>query len=159
MSESGRLPDPAAPLPDLPGPPPPLPDLAAVEASIDPVPVTTAIPPGAPLVPEAATPSAIPTTAPAESEMVGWQPIRPRRTRPVLARWALGLAIAALLASLLVGWMLPLGLVAIVLGVVSARRPGENRAFAVWAIVLGAASALYSAGWLLWAAWQLGVVG
>jgi hypothetical protein len=82
-----------------------------------------------------------------------------RPARSVLGGWALALAIAALVASFLVGWLLPLGLAAIVVAIVALRRPVESRALAVWSIALGVVAVLYSAGWLLWAAWQLGLVG
>lgn len=86
--------------------------------------------------------------APAEAPIVG-------RRRAVIAPWALALAILALAASLFVGWMLPLGLVAVVAAVVALRLRGESRAVAVWALVLGAVAVLYSAGWLVWAVPQL----
>ena len=52
-----------------------------------------------------------------------------------------------------------LGLVAIVTAIVASRRPVERRGVVVWAIVLGALSVLYSAGWLLWAASRAGLLG
>ena len=201
--------------PPLPGPPPPLPDLAAVSASIDPLPA--AAPLAAPVVAPVVAPSspsaaasapaapsvslidaqavptaphveqtvsdaaAVPTASrvpgavgygrlptaptvttlrgPAEGETADWDDEPSPRQRAVVAPWALALAIVALAASFVVGWMLPLGLAAVVVGIVALRRPVESRSIATWAIVLGAVSMLYSAGWLLWAAWQLDLMG
>ncbi|MFT4220671.1 MAG: hypothetical protein QM611_09155, partial [Microbacterium sp.] len=74
-----------------------------------------------------------------------------------LARWALGFSVVALAVSLFVGWGLPVGLVGVVAAAFALRRPGESRQLAVWALVLGILSVLYSVGWLLWAASQLGL--
>ncbi|MDE0545433.1 hypothetical protein [Microbacterium sp. C7(2022)] len=69
-----------------------------------------------------------------------------------LAGWALGFAIIGLVVSLFVGWGFPIGLVAIVSAIIALFRPLESRAIAVWAIVLGSVSVIYSAGWLIYAA-------
>jgi hypothetical protein len=69
---------------------------------------------------------------------------------------ALGFSIIGLIASIVVGIALPIGLTGIVLGVLSLRRRFESRPVALWAISLGAVSVLYSAGWLLWAAYRAG---
>jgi len=84
--------------------------------------------------------------------LVLWATPEPEPFRRGLAAWALGFAILGLAASLFVGWGFPLGLVAIVLAIMALRRPLESRAVAVWALVLAGASLLYSAGWLLFAA-------
>jgi hypothetical protein len=76
-------------------------------------------------------------------------PAPPRRG---LANWALAFSIAGLLVSLFVGWGFPIGLVGIVSAILALRRPLESRAVAVWALVLGVVSVIYSAGWLLYAA-------
>jgi hypothetical protein len=76
-----------------------------------------------------------------------------------IAGWALVFGIAGLAFSLFVGWGFPIGIVAIVLGVIALRRPIESRAAAAWAICLGAVSVLYSAGWLLWAATRTDLLG
>ena len=76
-----------------------------------------------------------------------------------LAGWALAFAIIGLVVSLFVGWGFPIGLVAVVSAVFALRRPLENRAVAVWAIVIGAVSILYSAGWLLYAALRANLFG
>lgn len=76
-----------------------------------------------------------------------------------LAAWALGFAIVGLVVSMFVGWGFPIGLVAVVSAVIALRRPLESRAVAVWAIVLGALSILYSAGWLLYAAMRANLLG
>lgn len=83
-----------------------------------------------------------------------WLPAEPPRRRSV-APWALGMAIAALVAAVFVGWLLPLGVVAVVLAVVSLRRRHDSRRTAVWALVLALLAIVYSAGWLLWTLPQL----
>jgi hypothetical protein len=84
-----------------------------------------------------------------------WQPEESAFHRG-LAGWALAFAIVGLLVSMFVGWGFPIGLVAVVSAIIALRRPLENRAVAVWAIVLGTLSILYSAGWLLYAAMASG---
>ena len=76
-----------------------------------------------------------------------------------LAGWSLGFAILGLLVSMFVGWGFPIGLVAVVSAIIALRRPLESRAVAVWAIVLGTLSILYSAGWLLYAAARANIIG
>jgi hypothetical protein len=76
-----------------------------------------------------------------------------------LAGWALAFAVVGLIVSLFVGWGFPVGLVAVVSAIIALRRPLENRAVAVWAIVLGAMSILYSAGWLMYAAQRANLFG
>ena len=75
-----------------------------------------------------------------------------------LAGWALAFAVIGLVVSLFVGWGFPIGLVAVVSAVIALRRPLESRAVAVWAIALGVASILYSAGWLVFAAMRAGIL-
>ena len=69
-----------------------------------------------------------------------------------LGPWALTLALLGLVVSFFVGWGFPLGLAAVVVAILSLRRPWESRAVAIWALVLGALSVVYSAGWLFYAA-------
>ena len=76
-----------------------------------------------------------------------------------LAGWALAFAIVGLIVSMFVGWGFPIGLVAVVSAIIALRRPLESRPVAVWAIVLGTLSILYSAGWLLFAAMQAHLIG
>jgi hypothetical protein len=83
---------------------------------------------------------------------VQWAPPEPRAPYRGLAEWALGFAIVAIVVALFVGWGFPLGLVAIVSAIIALRRPLERRAVAVWSLVIGSVSVLYSAGWLLYAA-------
>lgn len=83
-----------------------------------------------------------------------WAPPQPTAP-PSLAPWALALAIAALVASLFVGVLLPLGVVGILTAIMSLRRAHDSRRVAVWALVLAAVSVVFSAGWLLWALPQL----
>ncbi|NNH04555.1 hypothetical protein, partial [Microbacterium ulmi] len=85
----------------------------------------------------------------------------PERAAPRrgLAGWALAFSIAGLLASLFVGWGFPIGIVGVVSAILALRRPIESRGVAVWALVLGVLSIVYSAGWLLFAAMQADVFG
>jgi hypothetical protein len=128
---------------------PPSPDVAPVEAESG--------LPGAhrggferwPTAPIGVTPTA---TAPDLDAPVMWAPADPTPPSRGIAAWALGFGIAALIVSMFVGWGFPIGLVAIVTAIVALRRPLESRMAAVWALVLGAVSLVYSAGWLLFAA-------
>jgi len=86
--------------------------------------------------------------------LVPYVPPTPKPPRSV-APWALTLAIGALLSSFFWGWLLPLSVVAVVVAIVSVRRPHDSRRIAVWAVVLAALSAVFSAGWLLWGFSQL----
>ena len=83
----------------------------------------------------------------------------PLRRTAASPRWALAFSIAGLLVSLFVGWGFPIGLVGVVSAILALRRPLESRAVAVWALVLGAVSVLYSAGWLLYAASRVNLFG
>lgn len=76
-----------------------------------------------------------------------------------LAAIALGFAVVGLIASLVVGLALPIGVTGVVLGVLSTRRRSESTPVAVWAIALGVLSVVYSIGWLWWAASQAGLLG
>ena len=69
------------------------------------------------------------------------------------------MAIVALFASLFVGWGIPVAIVSVVAAVMSLRRRDESRGMSVWALVLGIVATLYSAGWLLWAAYRFGWLG
>nr|MBS1901076.1 hypothetical protein [Actinomycetota bacterium] len=83
----------------------------------------------------------------------------PAAAEPRLAPWALLSAIVALFASLFVGWGIPVAIVSVAAAIMSLRRPGESRALSVWALVLGLIATLYSAGWLVWAAYRFGWIG
>ncbi|HWT32664.1 MAG TPA: hypothetical protein VN107_02800 [Microbacterium sp.] len=87
----------------------------------------------------------LPTTEPLEVHP-------PVAARARLAVWAVVIALLGLAVSFFVGWGFPLGLSAIVVAIVALRRPWESRAVAVWALVLGTLSVVYSAGWLIYAA-------
>ncbi|MDQ1129242.1 hypothetical protein [Microbacterium sp. SORGH_AS_0888] len=100
---------------------------------------------------------------PAELGPAPWEPETPET--PLRARestgvggYALALAAIALAASLVVGWVFPLGVAALALATVAVRRRVQ-RVLAGWAIALAAASLVYSAGWLLFAARQAGWIG
>ncbi|MCH6231788.1 hypothetical protein MK786_13640 [Microbacterium sp. CFH 31415] len=75
------------------------------------------------------------------------------------AGWALASSIAGLVVSLFVGWGFPIGLVGVVTAILALRRPLESRPVAIWALVLGVVSILYSAGWLFYAAAQASIIG
>jgi hypothetical protein len=129
---------------------PPSPDVAPVEAE--------STMPGAhrggferwPTAPIGVPPT---VTAPdLDAPLLMWAPAEPAAPSRGLAAWALGFGIAALIVAMFVGWGFPIGLVAIITAIVALRRPLESRMAAVWALVLGAVSLLYSAGWLLFAA-------
>ncbi|MGB3731765.1 hypothetical protein [Microbacterium sp.] len=109
--------------------------------------------PMAPLVPDDAE----------EFAGTGWAPTVEPAPEPVddarLAPWALVAAIVALATSMFVGWGIPVAIVAVIAAIMSLRRPIENRAMAMWALVLGLCATLFSAGWLLWAAMQLESLG
>lgn len=106
------------------------------------------------------------TSAPAEpgadaegSPPVQWLTPAASTSPPRLAPWALAFSVAGLVVSLFVGWGFPIGLVGAVTALVALRRPLESRSIAVWALVLGLASVIYSAGWLLWAASRTNLLG
>jgi hypothetical protein len=109
-----------------------------------------------PTAPVGVTPIA---TAPDLDAPLQWAPAEPPAPSRGMAGWALAFAIIALVVATLVGWGFPIGIVAIVTAIVALRRPLESRAVAVWALVLGAVSLLYSAGWLLFAASRADMVG
>ncbi|MFC8682704.1 DUF4190 domain-containing protein [Microbacterium ureisolvens] len=88
-----------------------------------------------------------------------WRPDEPADFHRGLGTWALAFAIVGLVVSLFVGWGFPIGLIAVVSGIIALRRPLESRAVAVWAIVLGVVSILYSAGWLLYAGFRANLFG
>ena len=93
-----------------------------------------------------------PGTGEGEEPLVQWLMPEPAAPRRGLAAWALAFSIGGLVFSLFVGWGFPIGLVGIVSAILALRRPLESRAVAVWALVLGIVSVLFSAGWLLFAA-------
>jgi hypothetical protein len=165
-------PEQAAPAPAAPAPAAPTPDAPAGPASARPTLPPTAIEPPsddvAPVEAESALPGAhrggferwptapvgvTPTvTAPDLDAPVLWAPVAAEPPSRGMSAWALTFGIIALIVSMFVGWGFPLGLVAIVTAIIALRRPIESRAVAVWALVLGAVSVLYSAGWLIFAA-------
>ncbi|SIR75907.1 hypothetical protein [Microbacterium sp. RURRCA19A] len=89
--------------------------------------------------------------------IVPWSPPAPTAP-PSVAPWALAVAIAALIASLFAGVLLPLGVIAIVMSIISLRRAQDSRRVAIWALALAVLSVIFSAGWLLWALPQLSPV-
>lgn len=91
--------------------------------------------------------------------IVQWLVPEPAAPQRGLAGWALAFSIAGLLFSLFVGWGFPIGIVGIVSAILALRRPLESRPVAVWALVLGIVSVLYSAGWLLFAASRANLFG
>ncbi len=100
-----------------------------------------------------------PGTGDGQEPLVQWLMPEPRQPRRGLAAWALAFSIGGLVFSLFVGWGFPIGLVGVVSAILALRRPLESRAVAVWALVLGLVSVLYSAGWLLFAASRANLFG
>lgn len=97
---------------------------------------------------------------PVEWEPAEWQPAQTRDADVApLAPWALTAAIIALTASFFVGWGLPLAVLALIAGIMCVRRPNESRIMSVWAVWLSAVATVFSAGWLVWAAWVMGWIG
>jgi hypothetical protein len=86
--------------------------------------------------------------------VVPWSPPTPI-VPPSVAPWALAVAIGALVASLFAGVLLPLGVIAVVMSIISLRRAHDSRRVAIWALALAALSIVFSAGWLAWALPQL----
>lgn len=86
-----------------------------------------------------------------------WSPPTPVAP-PSVAPWALAVAIVALIASLFAGVLLPLGVVAIVMSIISLRRAHDSRRIAIWALALAVLSVVFSGGWLIWALPQLSTV-
>ena len=159
--KTGDAAAPASAPPPVPAPPvasPPLPPAAVEPPSPDvaPVEAESALP-GIhrggferwPTAPIGVTPIA---TAPDLDAPLQWAPVEPAAPSRGMAAWALGFAIVALFVAMFVGWGFPIGLVAIVTAIIALRRPLESRAVAVWALVLGGVSLVYSAGWLYFAA-------
>lgn len=166
-------PAPAAPAPAAPSAPavpaaPAAPGPAVEAASPDVDPAAEASPlPGVhrggfsrlPTAPIDVTTQSAPSEPGGEYAPVDWTPAADVSTQRGLAGWALGFAIIGVIVSLFVGWGFPIGLVAVVTAIVALRRPIESRAIAVWALVLGVVSILYSAGWLLYAALRADLFG
>lgn len=75
------------------------------------------------------------------------------------ATLSLGFAVVALIVAIVVGWGFPIGVGAVVLGVMSLRGRVESRPIAAWGVALGALSLMYSAGWLMYAGIQSGWIG
>lgn len=157
-------PPPAPPAPPPAASPPVIP--AAVEppsADVAPVGAESALPGRHrggferwPTAPIGFTPIA---TAPDLDAPVEWEQIEPAAPSRGMSAWAIGFAIAALVIAMFVGWGFPIGIAAIVTAIIALRRPLESRAIAVWALVLGVVSLLYSAGWLIWAAGRGDILG
>lgn len=86
-----------------------------------------------------------------------WSPPAPV-VPPSVVPWALAVAIIALLVSLFVGLLLPLGVIGLVMSIISLRRAHDSRRVASWALGLSVVSIVFSAGWLFWALPQLSTV-
>jgi hypothetical protein len=100
-----------------------------------------------------------PGTGEGEEPVMQWLMPEPPAPRRGLAAWALAFSIGGLVVSLFVGWGFPIGLVGVVTAILALRRPLESRTVAVWALVLGSVSVLYSAGWLVFAASRANLFG
>lgn len=139
---------------------PPVPTLPAAEAAA----LAAALPEApapAPASSDASDPERLPTAqlemAAFGDHVIPYVPPAPPPPRS-FAPWALAVAIIALLAALFTGWLVPLGVVAAVLALVSLRRPRDSRTQAGWALALALLSVAFSAGWLIWGFSQLAVV-
>ena len=97
-------------------------------------------------------------SAPSLEPDVQWASPAPPPSRG-LAAWGLGFAIVGLVVSFFVGWGFPLGVAAIVSGILALRRPLESRAVAIWVLAIGMVSIGYSALWLAWAATRANLFG
>jgi hypothetical protein len=75
------------------------------------------------------------------------------------ATLSLGFAVVALIVAIVVGWGFPIGVGAVVLGIMSLRGRVESRPIAAWGVSLGGLSLVYSAGWLMYAGIQSGWIG
>lgn len=82
-------------------------------------------------------------------------PTSASRRMPRTAPVALALGIVALAASMFVGWTFLLGIAAVIAAIVALRRPWEAHGVAIWALMLGLLSVIFSCGWLVWAAFEL----
>ncbi len=121
-------------------------------------------------LPTAPTPVTVETGP--DADHIGWQPdaiaagaatgsgATPAvASTPRIGPWALLAAIVALVASFFVGWGIPLAIIAVVASIIALRRPVENRALAIWSLVLAVLATLYSAGWLVWYAYEFNILG
>lgn len=115
--------------------------------------------PTAPIAVTSQSAPAEPGTEDDAPQTAQWLMPTPERPQRGLAGWALAASVVGLVASLFVGWGFPIGLVGVVSAILALRRPLESRPLAVWALVLGAVSVLYSAGWLLYAAARASLIG
>lgn len=93
-------------------------------------------------------------TADAAPRDVRWG--EPELVRKGFGGSAVSFGIAAVAGSFVVGWLFPLGFVAIVMGILSVRRESESTVLGGWGIALGILSLIYSAGWLWYLATRLG---
>lgn len=85
---------------------------------------------------------------------VRWAPREP--VRRGLGGSALSFGIAALAGSFLVGWLAPLALIGIVIGIFAIRSPVESTRLGAWGIALSILSLIYSAGWIWFTGSRLG---
>ncbi len=115
--------------------------------------------PTAPVAVTTVSAPAEPSTEIDPAPVAVWLMPEPAPPHRWLASWALAFSVSGLIVSLFVGWGFPIGMVGVVTGILAIRRPLESRATAIWAIVLGSVSILYSAGWLLWAASRANLFG
>ena len=115
--------------------------------------------PTAPIAVTSQSAPAEPGTEDDATQTAQWLMPTPDRPQRGLAGWALAASVIGLIASLFVGWGFPIGLVGVVSAILALRRPLESRPLAVWALVIGAVSVLYSAGWLLYAAARASLIG
>lgn len=95
-----------------------------------------------------------PAPQPTPQPEVAWAPAP--LVRKGIGGSALSFSISALIGSCVVGWLFPLGIFALILGIVAVRRPAESTSLGRWAIGLSILSLIYSAGWIWWVGRQVG---
>ncbi|MEV8266893.1 hypothetical protein [Microbacterium sp. NPDC076911] len=115
--------------------------------------------PTAPTAVQSQTAPAEPGTETNPVPFAQWVMPPPAQPYRGLAAWALAFSIFGLIVSMFVGWGFPIGVVGIVLAIMALFRPFEPRAVAIWALVLGIWSVLYSIGWLIFAAYVANLWG
>jgi hypothetical protein len=108
--------------------------------------------PTAPIAVTSQTAPAEPGTSDDPLPTATWLVPPPEEPRRGVAGWALAFSIIGLVVSMFVGWGFPIGLVGVITAILALRRPLESRSVAIWALVIGLVSLLYSAAWLVWAA-------
>ncbi|WP_052460301.1 hypothetical protein [Microbacterium gorillae] len=101
-----------------------------------------------------------PATGPVRTPPVARRTDEAAWTEPTLVRKGLGgsafsFAVSALIGSFFMGWLAPVAVLSLVLGILAVRRPAESSRLGAWAIGLSILALVYSAGWIWWVGTQL----